>query len=121
LKFELFGELLNGSWVLVRMRNDRNVENSARNNWLLIKHRDTDHRVSAAARKLTQQAALALLMLDASIASGRSMATIALGKGKAPTTFINQTTRKQSGRNRSTTSTRKRSTGVTKRSSTGSR
>src|ERR1700689_2723397 len=38
LKFELFGERLHGSWVLVRMRRDR--ERSKRSNWLLIKHRD---------------------------------------------------------------------------------
>src|SRR5450631_4138607 len=36
LKFELAGERLHGSWVLVRMRHDR--ERGKRTNWLLIKH-----------------------------------------------------------------------------------
>ena len=38
LKFTLHGEKLHGSWVLVRMRNDR--DGGKRTNWLLIKHRD---------------------------------------------------------------------------------
>ena len=38
LKFTLDGEKLHGSWVLVRMRHDRN--GGKRTNWLLIKHRD---------------------------------------------------------------------------------
>src|SRR5665647_697682 len=38
LKFSLDGEKLHGSWVLVRMRNDK--YKSKRNNWLLIKHHD---------------------------------------------------------------------------------
>jgi len=38
LKFTLHGDKLHGSWVLVRMRNDRN--GGKRTNWLLIKHRD---------------------------------------------------------------------------------
>src|SRR5215467_579319 len=38
LKFTLDGDKLHGSWVLVRMRNDRN--GGKRINWLLIKHRD---------------------------------------------------------------------------------
>src|ERR1017187_788346 len=38
LKFELHGERLHGSWVLVRMRADR--YGGKRTNWLLIKHRD---------------------------------------------------------------------------------
>src|SRR6202140_2901223 len=38
LKFTLEGEKLHGSWVLVRMRGDRN--GGKRTNWLLIKHRD---------------------------------------------------------------------------------
>src|SRR3954466_2930404 len=39
LKFTLAGEKLKGSWVLVRMRQDRERNRSNRNNWLLIKHR----------------------------------------------------------------------------------
>src|SRR5436309_3024051 len=38
LKFTLDGEKLQGSFVLVRMKHDR--ERGKRNNWLLIKHRD---------------------------------------------------------------------------------
>src|SRR5512133_3065595 len=38
LKFTLAGEKLKGSWVIVRMRQDR--EHGKRKNWLLIKHRD---------------------------------------------------------------------------------
>ena len=38
LKFTLDGERLHGSWVLVRIRNDRG--SGKRSNWLLIKHRD---------------------------------------------------------------------------------
>ena len=37
-KFTLEGERLHGSWVLVRMKNDRT--GGKRTNWLLIKHRD---------------------------------------------------------------------------------
>ena len=38
LKFTLYGDKLGGSWVLVRMRHDR--DGGKRTNWLLIKHRD---------------------------------------------------------------------------------
>ena len=38
LKFTLHGEKLHRSWVLVRMRHDR--DGGKRTNWLLIKHRD---------------------------------------------------------------------------------
>ncbi len=38
LKFTLNGDKLHGSWVLVRMRHDR--DGGKRTNWLLIKHRD---------------------------------------------------------------------------------
>src|ERR1700761_4115830 len=38
LKFILDGEKLQGSWVLVRMKFDR--DHGKRTNWLLIKHRD---------------------------------------------------------------------------------
>jgi bifunctional non-homologous end joining protein LigD len=44
LKFTLAGEKLQGSWVLVRMRHDRERDRSSRNNWLLIKHRDGHER-----------------------------------------------------------------------------
>jgi bifunctional non-homologous end joining protein LigD len=78
LKFSLDGERLHGSWVLVRMKRDRS--GGKRMNWLLIKHRD------AAAREGDGDA---LLKDPKSIASGRDLATIAAGKGKAPKPFIN--------------------------------
>src|ERR1700678_2291691 len=73
LKFELQGERLHGSWVLVRMRRDR--ERGKRTNWLLIKHRD---------EAADPAHAEALLLEDRSVASGRGMAQIAAGRGKAP-------------------------------------
>jgi bifunctional non-homologous end joining protein LigD len=73
LKFTLDGVRLHGSWVLVRLKQDR--YQSKRTNWLLIKHRD------AAARPGGTQA---LMELDRSVASGRSMEQIARGKGRSP-------------------------------------
>ena len=81
LKFSLDGERLHGSWVLVRMKGDR--YGGKRVNWLLIKHRD-------AAVGDTD----ALLAEDRSVASGRSMAEIAAGKGRGPKPFMLDT-RKQ--------------------------
>jgi bifunctional non-homologous end joining protein LigD len=75
LKFALYGERLHGSWVLVRMKNDRGE--GKRNNWLLIKHRD---------QYLDGDAAL--LAEDRSVASGRTMAAIADGKGRGPKPFM---------------------------------
>ena len=77
LKFVLEGKRLQGEWVLVRMKGDR--FGGKRTNWLLIKHRDT------AARPGDAQG---LLDHDRSVASGRSMAQIAQGKGKSPTPFM---------------------------------
>ncbi len=77
LKFTLEGTRLHGSWVLVRMRHDRT--NSKRTNWLLIKHRDEAADPAAAA---------GLLEEDRSVASGRRMAAIAAGTGKAPAPFM---------------------------------
>jgi bifunctional non-homologous end joining protein LigD len=77
LKFTLEGEKLHGSWVLVRMRHDRN--GGKRTNWLLIKHRDEFAREGKANN---------ILDADQSVASGRSMAEIAAGKGKAPKPFM---------------------------------
>jgi bifunctional non-homologous end joining protein LigD len=76
-KFTLEGRRLKGSWVLVRLKGDR--FGGKRTNWLLIKHRD------AAARPGEAQA---LLDLDNSVASGRSMAQIEKGKGKPPVPFM---------------------------------
>ena len=77
LKFTLDGERLHGSFVLVRMRADR--DGGKRTNWLLIKHRD---------EYATDGDGEAVLADDSSVASGRSMAAIAAGKGKAPKPFL---------------------------------
>jgi bifunctional non-homologous end joining protein LigD len=77
LKFTLDGQRLHGSWVLVRMRNDRN--GGKRNNWLLIKHRDASAKPGGAD---------SLLALDRSVASGRTMTQIAAGRGKSPKPFM---------------------------------
>lgn len=77
LKFTLYGERLHGSWVLIRMKRDR--AGGKRINWLLIKHRD---------RHAQDGDSTALMSRDRSVASGRSMATIAAGKGPAPKPFI---------------------------------
>lgn len=76
LKFTLDGERLHGSWVLVRMKRDRT--GGKRVNWLLIKHRD----------EYAQDGENALMSDDRSVASGRPMATIAAGKGRAPKPFM---------------------------------
>jgi bifunctional non-homologous end joining protein LigD len=77
LKFTLHGDKLHGSWVLVRMRNDRN--GGKRTNWLLIKHRDEDAREGGDND---------ILVEDKSVASGRTMAQIAEGRGRAPKPFM---------------------------------
>ncbi len=77
-KFILAGQRLAGSWVLVRMKHDRTL--GKRINWLLIKHHD-DFAKDAAATA-------ALMAEDKSIASGRPMAIIAAGKGRAPKPFM---------------------------------
>jgi bifunctional non-homologous end joining protein LigD len=81
LKFVLEGERLHGSWVLVRMNWDRDAKGGKgkRSNWLLIKHKDEAARPGEGA---------AILEEDASIASGRTMADIAAGKGRGPKPFI---------------------------------
>ena len=68
LKFTLDGERLKGGWVLVRMKHDRT--GGKRNNWLLIKHRDS----------FASDDGDALLAEDRSVATGRRMAEIAAGK-----------------------------------------
>jgi bifunctional non-homologous end joining protein LigD len=77
LKFTLNGKRLHGSWVLVRMKRDRS--GGKRVNWLLIKHRD---------RFAREQDGDALISEDRSIASGRSMAEIAAGRGRQPKPFM---------------------------------
>jgi bifunctional non-homologous end joining protein LigD len=75
LKFQVAGERLQGSFVLVRMKFDRN--GGKRTNWLLIKHRDAYAKVGEN-----------ILDEDRSVASGRPMAAIAAGKGRAPKPFM---------------------------------
>ena len=77
LRFTLVGEKLQGSWVLVRLRNDR--ERGKRTNWLLIKRHDGYEKEGDAEGILDQ---------DRSVASGRSMDEIAAGKGRSPKAFM---------------------------------
>jgi bifunctional non-homologous end joining protein LigD len=77
LKFNLDGEKLHGSWVLVLMKNDK--FKSKRNNWLLIKHRDEYAKDGDGEDVLKK---------DHSIASGRAMTAIETGSGAKPKPFI---------------------------------
>jgi bifunctional non-homologous end joining protein LigD len=77
LKFTVAGEKLRGSWVLVRLRHDR--ERGTRTNWLLIKHRDGYEREGDGDAALEE---------DRSVASGRTMDEIAAGKGRRPKPFM---------------------------------
>jgi bifunctional non-homologous end joining protein LigD len=77
LKFILAGERLVGSWVLVRIKNNRGRD--TRSNWLLIKHRDPYAKPGENE---------ALLSEDRSVASGRTMKQIADGTGRAPRPFM---------------------------------
>ncbi|MCW8060719.1 DNA ligase D [Agrobacterium tumefaciens] len=79
-KFTLEGDRLHGSFVLVRMRHDR--DGGKRTNWLLIKHHD-DYSVE-------ENGAAVLEENDTSVASGRTMEAIASGKGKKPKPFMLQ-------------------------------
>lgn len=78
LKFVLAGEKLKGSWVLVKMKNDR-YGGGKRNNWLLIKHKDEGAHAGDADKVLSQ---------DRSVASKRTMTQIAAGEGRGPEPFI---------------------------------
>ena len=77
LRFKLEGERLQGGWILVRMRNDRS--NERRQNWLLIKHHDAFERADKGDAPSDE---------DRSVASGRTMAEIAAGKGRRPRPFM---------------------------------
>jgi bifunctional non-homologous end joining protein LigD len=77
LKFVMEGERMHGSWVIVRLKGgDRDEPKSA---WLLIKHRD-EGAVEGNATGPTEA--------DRSVASGRTMAEIAAGKGKRAKPFM---------------------------------
>ncbi len=77
LKFVVDGERLHGGFVLVQIKNRR--PGDKKNNWLLIKHRDEFARDTDGDALLTE---------DRSVASGRTMAEIAAGKGNGPKPFI---------------------------------
>jgi bifunctional non-homologous end joining protein LigD len=77
LKFVLAGERLQGSWVLVRIKNNR--YGGKRTHWLLIKHRDGSARAGGGD---------ALTAEDRSVASGRTLKQIAAGIGKPPSPFM---------------------------------
>lgn len=77
LKFNIAGDKLKGSWVLVRMKHDRT--GGTRTNWLLIKHKDQWAKPGSNEKILSK---------DHSVASGRTMAQIAAGKGVGPTPFM---------------------------------
>src|SRR6185312_16607682 len=77
LKFVLAGERLQGSWVLVRIKNNR--YGGKRTHWLLIKHRDGSARAGGGD---------ALPAEDRSVASGRTLKQIAAGIGKPPSPFM---------------------------------
>ena len=74
---QLESQQLKGSWVLVRMRSDK--FKGKRPNWLLIKHRDDFARDGDGE---------SVLASDRSVASGRPMAAIAAGTGRAPKPFM---------------------------------
>jgi bifunctional non-homologous end joining protein LigD len=76
-KFVLAGERLKGSFVLVKIRNNRGRD--TRTNWLLIKHKDEYARPGETP---------GLIEEDRSVASGRTMDQIARGVGKAPKAFM---------------------------------
>jgi len=82
LKFLLEGSRLKGEWVLVRMKRDR--AGGQRSNWLLIKHADQHARRSGDA----------LLKKTRSVASGRTLAQIAAGKGPRATPFMRTAVRR---------------------------
>ena len=91
LKFTLAGERLSGSWVLVRMKWDRDKGRNGggkRTNWLLIKHRDGAAHEGDGDR---------LLKDPKSIASGRTLKEIALGTGRTPTPFMSRKTKVAAG------------------------
>jgi bifunctional non-homologous end joining protein LigD len=81
LKFTIAGEKLHGSYVLVRMKFDREKSRGSvkRNNWLLIKHKDEYAKADDGE---------GILKKDRSVASGRTMKQIADGKGQGPDAFM---------------------------------
>jgi bifunctional non-homologous end joining protein LigD len=71
LKITFFGERMQGSWALVRMKYSRDASSSAKPQWLFIKHRDefaSDSDIVAEH--------------ETSVTTGRTMEEIASGKSK---------------------------------------
>ena len=83
LKLVFAGERMKGGYVLVRINNDR--MGGKRTNWLLIKHRDEFAQAGDKDRLLKDT--------EFSVASGRPMEDIAVGKGQAPKPFITRVER----------------------------
>jgi bifunctional non-homologous end joining protein LigD len=77
LKFVMEGERMHGSWVIVRLKNDK--PGKSKNAWLLIKHRD-EGAVQGNVTGPTDD--------DHSVASNRTMAEITAGKGKPAKPFM---------------------------------
>ena len=77
LKFVMEGERMHGSWVIVRLKNDK--PGKAKNAWLLIKHRD-EAAVEGNLSGPTDD--------DRSVASQRTMAEVTNGKGRMAKPFM---------------------------------
>ena len=77
LKFVMEGERMHGSWVIVRTKGFGSSQQ--KNSWLLIKHRDAGAAEGNPTGPTDD---------DRSVASARTMAEIAAGKGKAATPFM---------------------------------
>jgi bifunctional non-homologous end joining protein LigD len=75
LKFVMEGERMHGSWVIVRTKADAR----GRASWILIKHRDAAAQPGNRGGPTEE---------DRSVASGRSMAEISAGAGRAATPFM---------------------------------
>ncbi len=75
LKFVMEGERMHGSWVLVRTKRDSRGKAA----WLLIKHRDAGAAEGNVGGPTDE---------DRSVASSRTMAEIAEGKGRAAKPFM---------------------------------
>jgi bifunctional non-homologous end joining protein LigD len=55
LKFQLDGQKLHGAWTLVRMQRKREGKENGKENWLLIKERDTEAKEGTAAEIVETQ------------------------------------------------------------------
>ena len=77
LKFVMEDERMHGSWVIVRLKGDG--RGRPKNAWLLIKHRD---------KGAVEGNSTGPTDADRSVASKRTMADIAAGKGRAATPFM---------------------------------